>query len=52
MPVVHQSMYISNAFLLSFRYARVRYKDEVPDLSFYNKNIGTSCNFNLKERKN
>ena len=52
MLVAHQSMRISNVFLSRFRYALVRYKDEVPDVSFYNENIGTSCNLKLKKRKN
>ena len=52
MLVVHQSMRISNAFLSRFRYALVRYKDEVPDVSIYDENIGTTCNLNLTKRKN
>ena len=51
MIVVHQSMRISNAFLSRFRYAQVRYKDEVLDVSFYDGNIGISCNLNLTKRK-
>ena len=52
MLVVHQSMRISNAFLSRFRYALVRYKDEVPDMLFYDENIGISFNLNLAKRKN
>ena len=52
MLVLHQSMRISNAFLSRFRYALVRYKDEVPDVLFYDENIGISFNLNLAKRKN
>ena len=52
MLVVHQRMRISNAFLSRFRYALVRYKDEVPDVLFYDENIGISCNLNQAKRKN
>ena len=48
MPVLHQSKYISKTGPSSLRRVWAEYKDEVPDVSDYHQNIGTSCNSKLK----
>ena len=52
-PILDESMCIIKAGLSSLRYVREEYKDKVPDVSDFHRNIGTSCNskFNLPKFK-